>query len=269
MRQLRLAFRTLFKSPFVTAIAILSLALGIGANAAIFSLFDQILLQPLPVREPEQLVNLKAPGPKPGSQSCSQAATATRSSATDVPRPREEPDRAHRARRAPSPSASTSPTSDQPINGDGLLVSGSYFPTLGIQPCHRPAAHPRRRSEHRRPLRDRARQQLLAVALRLGPVGGRADHHHQRPVVHHRGRHPGRFRGHHARRAPATCTCRSPCAPRSRTAQASSTPNRRKLLGVSVRAPQAGRHDRPGETRAERGCTRRSSTMSRRRSRRG
>ena len=73
MRQLKLAFRTLWKSPFVTAIAILSLALGIGANAAIFSLFDQILLQPLPVREPGQLVNLSAPEPKPGSQSCGDA----------------------------------------------------------------------------------------------------------------------------------------------------------------------------------------------------
>ena len=47
--------------------------LGIGANAAIFSLFDQILLSSLPVREPDQLVNLAAPGPKPGSQSCNQA----------------------------------------------------------------------------------------------------------------------------------------------------------------------------------------------------
>ena len=62
-----LAFRTLAKTPFVTTIAVLSLALGIGANAAIFSLFDQMLLRPLPVHEPERLVNLSAPGPKPGS----------------------------------------------------------------------------------------------------------------------------------------------------------------------------------------------------------
>ncbi len=73
MPHLKLAFRTLFKTPFVTGIAVLSLALGIGANAAIFSLFDQMLLQPLPVAEPEELVNLAAPGPKPGPQSCNQA----------------------------------------------------------------------------------------------------------------------------------------------------------------------------------------------------
>ncbi|MDZ4862656.1 MAG: hypothetical protein SGJ01_04345 [Gemmatimonadota bacterium] len=40
MRHLTLAFRTLFKTPFVTAVAVLSLSIGIGANAAIFSLFD-------------------------------------------------------------------------------------------------------------------------------------------------------------------------------------------------------------------------------------
>ena len=69
----RLALRTLTRTPFVTLVTVLSLALGIGANAAIFSFFDQILLRRLPVHEPEQLVNLSAPGPKPGSQSCNQA----------------------------------------------------------------------------------------------------------------------------------------------------------------------------------------------------
>src|SRR5438270_7973890 len=73
MRHLTLAFRTLFKTPFVTGIAVVSLALGIGANAAIFSLFDQILLRPLPVPEPDRLVNLAAPGLKRGSQPCGQA----------------------------------------------------------------------------------------------------------------------------------------------------------------------------------------------------
>jgi len=45
----RFALRTLFKTPFVTSVAILSLALGIGANTAIYSVFDQILRRPLPV----------------------------------------------------------------------------------------------------------------------------------------------------------------------------------------------------------------------------
>ena len=69
----RLAVRTLAKTPFVTAIAVLSLALGIGANTAIFSLFDRMLLRPLPVPDPGALVNLGTPRPKPGSNSCNQA----------------------------------------------------------------------------------------------------------------------------------------------------------------------------------------------------
>ena len=73
MGNLKLAFRTLFKTPFVTIVAVISLALGIGANAAIFSLFNQMLLQPLPAREPAQLVNITSLGPKAGSTSCNQA----------------------------------------------------------------------------------------------------------------------------------------------------------------------------------------------------
>ena len=73
MINLKLAFRALFKTPLVTAVAIISLALGIGANSAVFSLFSAMLLAPLPVPQPTALVNLSAPGPKPGSQSCGNA----------------------------------------------------------------------------------------------------------------------------------------------------------------------------------------------------
>src|SRR4051812_20538931 len=73
MRDLKLAFRTLFKTPFVTVVAILSLGLGIGANAAIFSMFNQMLLKSLPVSDPGRLVNFAAPGPQQGSSSCNDA----------------------------------------------------------------------------------------------------------------------------------------------------------------------------------------------------
>jgi hypothetical protein len=62
MSDFRYALRTLLKAPAFTIVVILTLALGIGANTAIFSLTDQVLLRMLPVRSPEQLVVLDGPG---------------------------------------------------------------------------------------------------------------------------------------------------------------------------------------------------------------
>lgn len=58
----RFALRTLRKSPVFAAVAILSLALGIGANTAIFTLLDQVLLRLLPVKDPSQLALLTMRG---------------------------------------------------------------------------------------------------------------------------------------------------------------------------------------------------------------
>jgi predicted permease len=66
LADLKFALRTLRRSPLFTSIAVLSLALGIGANTAIFSLMDQLLLRLLPVKDPESLVMLYQRGPNMG-----------------------------------------------------------------------------------------------------------------------------------------------------------------------------------------------------------
>jgi putative ABC transport system permease protein len=57
-QDLRIAFRTLGRSPMATSVAIVSLALGIGATTALFSVYDSLLLRELPVRDPDRLVLL-------------------------------------------------------------------------------------------------------------------------------------------------------------------------------------------------------------------
>ena len=75
-QDLRYGTRMLRQHKTWTAVAVVSLALGIGANAGIFSLFDRVLLRPLPVSEPERLVNFGAPGPKQGNSSCGNAGSS-------------------------------------------------------------------------------------------------------------------------------------------------------------------------------------------------
>ena len=66
MNELKHAFRQVIMRPGLSVIVIVMLALGIGATTAIFSLFYQVLMQPLPVPEPGRLVKLTVPGDKPG-----------------------------------------------------------------------------------------------------------------------------------------------------------------------------------------------------------
>src|SRR4051812_29165782 len=65
-QDLKYAIRTISRSPGFSAVAVLTLALGIGANAAIFALVDRVMLRLLPVRDAGELVLLRSPGPSSG-----------------------------------------------------------------------------------------------------------------------------------------------------------------------------------------------------------
>ncbi|HUQ80398.1 MAG TPA: ABC transporter permease [Gemmatimonadaceae bacterium] len=135
MANLKLALRTLFKTPFVTAVAVLSLGLGIGANAAIFSLFNQMLLRPLPVPGSGSLVNLAAPGPNPGSQSCSQAGDCTEVWSYPMFRDLEKSQAVFTGIAAHRTFGANLAFRNQTLDAQGMFVSGSYFPVLQIQPA--------------------------------------------------------------------------------------------------------------------------------------
>ena len=135
MRTVKFAFRTLFKTPFVTIIAIVSLALGIGANAAIFSCFNQMLLQALTVPRPEELVNLSAPGPKPGSQSCNQAGDCDAVFSYAMFRDLQKMQTVFTGIAAHRLFGANLAFQGQTLNAEGVMVSGNYFQVLQLQPA--------------------------------------------------------------------------------------------------------------------------------------
>ena len=141
---LRFAVRSLLKTPIVTTVAVLSVALGIGANVAIFSVFNQTLLRPLPVHEPYRLVNLVAPGLRSGTVSCGAAGTCDSIFSYPMFRDLERVQTtftgiaAHRGFGAAIAYAGASE------GGDAALVSGSYFSVLGLTPHLGRLARPRR-----------------------------------------------------------------------------------------------------------------------------
>ena len=135
MANIRFGIRMLFRTPVVTCVAVVSLALGIGSNAAIFSLFNQVLLRPLPVVEPERLVNLEAPPPKPGSATVGPAGGYDEIFSYPMFRDLQRGQdvftdiAAHR-------NFNVHVVYDgRTIAGQGLQVSGSYFPVLGLAPA--------------------------------------------------------------------------------------------------------------------------------------
>jgi predicted permease len=129
LSDLRLAVRGLRRSPLFAAVAILSLALGIGANTAIFTLIDQILLRKLPVVAPEQLVMLYQQGTNMGSNMGSRMHSYPLYQ--DLQK-KAEPLAEVLCRRMVPASLSVD---NQTERVEAELVSGNYFTMLGVKPA--------------------------------------------------------------------------------------------------------------------------------------
>ena len=126
LEDFRYAVRTLRKAPLFTTVAVFSLALGIGANTAIFTLIDQLILQLLPVRNPQELVLLTARGQHYGSN--------TGGNAISYPmyqdfRDKNEVFQGMFCRYSALFSLTSEGRTELAL---GELVSGNYFPVLGV-----------------------------------------------------------------------------------------------------------------------------------------
>jgi predicted permease len=134
MKQLTFALRMLLKTPVVSAVAILSLGLGIGANTAIFTMFNQVLMQPLPVARPAELVNLASPGPKSGSTSCNNSGDCDAVFSYPMYLDLVRDQHAFTGIVAHRLFVGNVGYDNSTLPVDGALVSGNYFDVLGLQP---------------------------------------------------------------------------------------------------------------------------------------
>jgi predicted permease len=135
MTNLRFAVRTLNKTGVVSLVAIVSLALGIGANTAIFSVLDQMLLRKLPVQSPDQLVNISANGPHSGSNATGIAGPTPNVFSYPMFRDLEKRQTVFSGIAGHVATEINLSYKKQTSSGQGMFVSGSYFPVLGGVPA--------------------------------------------------------------------------------------------------------------------------------------
>lgn len=135
MGDIRYALRGFAQRPMFVAIIVLTLGCGIGVNSAVLSLIEQTLLRPLPVADPEALVNFVSPGPKPGGVSNDVAGSIDEVFSYPMFRDLER-------LREPFIGIAAHRTIDANVAVDGrttaaraMLVSGRYFSLLGVVPA--------------------------------------------------------------------------------------------------------------------------------------
>ena len=144
LQDLRYGFRMLLKQKGLTAVALLSLALGIGANTALFSIIDAMLLKMLPVREPEQLVLLKSMAPQDFSTGSYNGSSNKDDATGQIVRTSFPYQTYQRLREQSGPLSDVFAFGNVTLNvtadgqaevASGHAVSGNYFTALGVQPA--------------------------------------------------------------------------------------------------------------------------------------
>jgi predicted permease len=137
LRDIRYGLRGLIRNPGFTVIAILTLALTIGAGSAIFSLLNQALLQALPVQDPERLVVLSSAGSHPGHTHSDGGNSPSHQHEFSYPMYRDLRDQNTALEgliaAAPASAGVVWNNHSEPIEAE--IVSGNYFEVLGVRPA--------------------------------------------------------------------------------------------------------------------------------------
>jgi predicted permease len=146
-QDLRFTFRMLRRDAGFAVVAVLILALGIGANIAVFSVVNTILLRPLPFRDPQQLVRIVEKDPKAGESSKTYTADATQ----------DFQQQNHSFQSVSGYFAFSGPDNfklignGQPTPATGLLVADGFFQTLGVEPSLGRLFRPEELVQHAQP----------------------------------------------------------------------------------------------------------------------
>ncbi len=137
LQDIRYALRQLRKSPGFTITVVLTLALGIGANTAIFTLFDQVLLRMLPVEKPKELVRFEWSGAFSGSMSSFGGDTETTHNYFSYPMYKDLRDQNQVFQGIIAADKTTVGVSwrNQAESEDAEVVTGNYFQLLGLHPA--------------------------------------------------------------------------------------------------------------------------------------
>ena len=135
VQDLRYALRQMRRAPGFVLTAVLTLALGVGANTAVYSLLDQALLRSLPVRAPEQLVVLSAPGKAWEGHTGDHGAGEDKSFSYPMYRDLRDQAKVFDGLIATSPAPVGIAHDRTSEVGDAEIVSGNYFSVLGVGPA--------------------------------------------------------------------------------------------------------------------------------------